>query len=68
MDHLTRGSETKSEEIRTLIDKMDAYKKHKDAEVLKIRKKLQQAEEDIKVLVLEQERQKRVAAEKVKLL
>ena len=38
---LSRQSETKGEEIRTLIEKMEAYKRQKDQEVLKIRKKLQ---------------------------
>jgi phage-related tail protein len=41
IEMLTRQSDTKGEEIRTLIDKMEAYKRQKDQEVLKIRKKLQ---------------------------
>lgn len=68
IEMLTRQSDTKGEEIRTLIEKMEAYKRQKDQEVLKIRKKLQQSEEDIKVLIMEQERQKKVANEKIKML
>ena len=65
---LMRQSETKGEEIRVLIDKMEGYKQQKDQEMLRMRKKLAGAEEDIKVLILEQERQKRVANEKIKML
>lgn len=65
---LVRQTEGKNEEIRALIDKMEQYKRQKDQEVLKIRKKLAQSEEDIKVLIVEQERQKKVANEKIKML
>ena len=41
IEMLSRQSDTKGEEIRTLIEKMEAYKRQKDQEVLKIRKKLQ---------------------------
>jgi hypothetical protein len=47
---------------------MESYKKGKDLEALKLRKKLQQAEEDTKVMIIEQERQKRVANEKIRML
>ena len=65
---LVRQTEGKNEEIRALIDKMEQYKRQKDQEVLKIRKKLAQSEEDIKVLIVEQERQKKVANDKIKML
>jgi hypothetical protein len=45
---------------------MEGYKKVKDAEALKLRKKLASAEDDIKLLIVEQERQKKVAEEKMK--
>ncbi len=67
-DQLQRQNETKGEEIRLLIDKMESYKSQRDQEGLKLRKKLAQAEEDIKVLIVEQERQKKVANEKIKML
>ena len=53
---MQRQNETKGEEIRLLIDKMESYKSQRDQEALKLRKKLAQAEEDIKVLIVEQER------------
>ena len=67
-DQLQRQNETKGEEIRLLIDKMESYKSQRDQEGLKLRKKLAQAEDDIKVLIVEQERQKKVANEKIKML
>lgn len=68
IEQLTRQNETKTQEISTLIEKMEGYKRQKDGEVAKIRKKLAQSEEDIKVLIMEQERQKKVANEKIKML
>jgi hypothetical protein len=35
---------------------MEGYKAQRDQEAIKLRKKIAQAEEDIKVLILEQER------------
>lgn len=67
-DQLQRQNETKGDEIRLLIDKMESYKAQRDQDALKLRKKLNQAEEDIKVLIVEQERQKKVANEKIKML
>ena len=55
-DQLQRQNETKGEEIRLLIEKMESYKAQRDQEALKLRKKVAQAEEDIKVLIVEQER------------
>ncbi len=43
----------KQEELRLLLSKLDEYKRGKDEEVLRLRKKLQSAEEDIKVLLVE---------------
>lgn len=55
-DQLQRQNETKGEEIRLLIEKMESYKAQRDQEAMKLRKKVAQAEEDIKVLIVEQER------------
>lgn len=55
-DELVNERDTKNEEIRLLIEKMNEYKQNKDKEILKLRKKLAGAEEDIKVLIIEQER------------
>ena len=52
-DSLQRQNETKAEEIRLLIEKMEGYKGQRDQEALKLRKKIVQAEEDIKVLIME---------------
>jgi hypothetical protein len=60
-----QGAGVKEQEIRVLIEKMEGYKKAKDAEVMKLRKKLASTEEDVKVLIIEQERQKKVAGEKM---
>lgn len=49
-----------------LIEKMEAYKKAKDQEALKLRKKLAAAEEDVKVLIMDQERYRKLANEKIK--
>jgi len=51
-----------------LIEKLESYKAQRDQEALRLRKKLAQAEEDIKVLIVEQERQKKQANEKIKML
>lgn len=67
-ENLVRQSDIKGDEIRTLIEKMEGYKRTKDQEALRLRKKLAGAEEDIKVLILEQDRQKKVANEKIKML
>ncbi len=51
-----RQNETKNEEIRFVIDKMEHYKRNKDDEIVTLKKKLTQAGEDIKLLIVEQER------------
>ncbi len=63
-----RQSDIKSEEIRLLIEKMEGYKHQRDAEVLKWRKKAAAAEEDVKVLIVEQERNKRDLNDRIKML
>lgn len=65
-EYLSQQSQVKDQEIRVVIEKMEGYKKLKDAEVLKLRKKLASAEDDVKLLIVEQERQKKVAEEKMK--
>jgi hypothetical protein len=45
---------------------MEEYKRAKDSEALKLRKKAASAEEDVKVLLIEQERYKKAANEKIR--
>ena len=47
---------------------MEGYKKGKDQEIAKLKMKLKSTEDDIKVLVVEHEKQKRQANEKIKML
>lgn len=65
-EQLQREHLVKQEELRLLLSKLDDYKRGKDEEVLRLRKKLQSAEEDIKVLLVEQERQRRLVGERLK--
>lgn len=65
---MQRQNEIKNEEIRILIVKMEGYKKGKDQEIAKLKMKLKSTEDDIKVLVVEHEKQKRQANEKIKML
>ena len=58
----------KTEEIKTLIDRMESYKKHKEIEIAKVKIKQKQTEEELKVLIKEHEKQKREAGEKLRLL
>ena len=59
---------TKTAEIKVLIDRMEAFAKHKDAEIAKAKTKQKQTEEELKVMIKEHEKQKREAGEKLKLL
>lgn len=43
--------EIKGEEVRMIIDRMEQYKRQKDKEVAAMKKRLQGAEEDCKVLI-----------------
>ena len=59
---------TKNEEIRMLIERMETYRRHKEAEVNKLVNAKKQTEEEIKVMIREHEKQKREAGEKLRLL
>jgi len=45
---------------------MEQYKKGKDQEILRLRQKLAGSEEDIKMLIMQQDREKKAALEKFK--
>ncbi len=60
--------QTKNEEIKMLIERMETYRKHKEAEVARLREAKKQTEEEIKLMIREHEKQKRAAADKLKLL
>ena len=47
---------------------MESYKKHKEIEVIKVKKLQKETEMELKVLIKEHEKQKREAGEKLKLL
>ena len=51
-----------------LIERMETYRRHKEAEVAKMANSKKQTEEEIKTMIREHEKQKREAAEKVRLL
>ena len=68
MKDLEMQLQTKNDEIRILIERMEQYRKHKDAEVAKAVGQKKQIEEEIKVMIREHERQKREAGEKLKML
>ena len=59
---------TKTDEIRVLIERMEAYRRHKDAEVAALLQAKKQTEQEIKVMIREHEKQKREAADKLRLL
>lgn len=59
---------TKNEEIRMLIERMETYRRHKEAEVAKLTNAKKQTEEEIKVMIREHEKQKREAGEKLRML
>lgn len=59
---------TKNEEIRMLIERMETYRRHKEAEVVKLTNAKKQTEEEIKVMIREHEKQKREAGEKLRML
>ena len=60
--------QTKNEEIKMLIERMEAYRKHKESEIAKLSEAKRQTEEEIKVMIREHEKQKRSAADKLKML
>ena len=47
---------TKTDEIKTLIDSMESYKKHKEIEVSKVKNKQKETEMELKVLIKEHEK------------
>ena len=51
-----------------LIERMEAYRRHKESEIAKLTKQNQQTTEELKVMIREHEKQKREAGEKLKLL
>ena len=51
-----------------MLEKMEAYKKSKDAEVDKLKDQLYKAQTDIRSLVEEHDKAKTKAAEKVRML
>ena len=65
---LNEEIQTKNDEIRMLIERMETYRKHKEAEVAKLANAKKQTEEEIKVMIKEHEKQKREAGEKLRLL
>ena len=60
--------QTKGDEIRVLIERMESYRRHKEAELAKMTHAKKQTEEEIKVMIREHEKQKREAGEKLRLL
>ena len=60
--------QTKNDEIKVLIERMETYRRHKEGEVAKLKEEKNQTKEEIKVMIREHEKQKRDAGEKLKLL
>ena len=50
----------KDDEIRIIIGKFEQFKTTKESEAFKLKKKIQQTEDDLKSLLLENEKQKQV--------
>lgn len=67
-EELRKSIATKTEEIKTLIDRVEGLKREKETEVSKVvlRQKLMEAE--MRALIQEHDRQKQVAQEKLKTL
>ena len=53
---LNEEIQTKNDEIRMLIERMETYRKHKEAEVAKLANAKKQTEEEIKVMIKEHEK------------
>ena len=51
-----------------LIERMETYRRHKEAEVTKLAGAKKSTEEEIKVMIREHEKQKREAGEKLRML
>lgn len=60
--------QTKNDEIRMLIERMETYRKHKDVEISKLTIANKQTKDEIKVMIREHDQQKRQAGEKLRLL
>jgi len=67
-EELRRNIATKTDEIKLLIDRMETFKKQKEAEVAKVVGRQKQTENDMRLLIQEHERQKQVAQERIKTL
>ena len=67
-EELRRNIATKTDEIKLLIDRMETFKKQKEAEVAKVVGRQKQTESDMRLLIQEHERQKQVAQERIKTL
>ena len=51
-----------------LIERMETYRKHKEAEIVKLSTANKQTKEEIKVMIREHDKQKREAGEKLRML
>lgn len=60
-EELRSNISIKTEEIKLLIDRMENYRKVKEAEIIKMQNKQKQTEQDLKTLIQEHEKQKRNA-------
>ena len=67
-EELRSNIRTKTEEIKLLIDRMENYKRVKEAEIAKMQLKQKQTEQDLRLLIQEHEKQKKNAQEKIKTL
>lgn len=67
-EELRSNISTKTEEIKLLIDRMENYKRVKEAEIAKMQLKQKQTEQDLRMLIQEHEKQKKNAQEKIKTL
>ena len=67
-EELRSNISTKTEEIKLLIDRMENYKRVKEAEIAKMQLKQKQTEQDLRLLIQEHEKQKKNAQEKIKTL
>ena len=67
-EELRSNINTKTEEIKLLIDRMENYKRVKEAEIAKMQLKQKQTEQDLRLLIQEHEKQKKNAQEKIKTL
>jgi hypothetical protein len=67
-EELRANIATKTDEIKLLIDRMETFKKQKDQEVARVVARQKQAEDEMRLMLQEHERQKKAAQEKIKTL